>query len=68
LNAASRRHHNKGRTEKGKQAMKVLQISKQGLPTEVMELVDISEPDALKARGLVAAVEYAPITSIYGEW
>src|SRR5260370_42423277 len=48
--------------------MKVLQISKQGLPTEVMELVDISEPDAPKAGGLLAAVEYAPITSIYGAW
>jgi hypothetical protein len=31
--------------------MKVLQISKRGLPTEVMELGDISEPDA-KAGGL----------------
>jgi NADPH:quinone reductase-like Zn-dependent oxidoreductase len=46
--------------------MKVLQISKQGLPTEVMELVDISEPDAPKAGALLAAVEYAPITSICG--
>jgi hypothetical protein len=48
--------------------MKVLQISKHGLPTEVMELVDISEPDAPKTGGLLATVEYAPITSIYGEW
>ena len=48
--------------------MKLLQISKQGLPTEVMELVGISEPDAPKAGGLLAAVEYAPITSIYGAW
>jgi NADPH:quinone reductase-like Zn-dependent oxidoreductase len=48
--------------------MKVLQISKRGLPTEVMELVDISEPDAPKAGGLLAEVEYAPITSIYGGW
>jgi hypothetical protein len=47
--------------------MKVLQISKRGLPTEVMELGDI-EPGAPKAGGLLAAVEYAPITSIYGEW
>jgi hypothetical protein len=31
--------------------MKVLQ--KQGLPTEVMELVDISAPDAPKAGGLL---------------
>jgi hypothetical protein len=45
--------------------MKVLQISKHGLPTEVMELVDISEPDASKAGGLSAAVY--EITSIYGE-
>jgi hypothetical protein len=48
--------------------MKVLQISKHGLPTEVMELVDISEPGAPKTGGLLATVEYAPITSIYGEW
>lgn len=48
--------------------MKVLQISKHRLPTDVMELVDISEPDASKAGGLLAAVEYAPTTSIYGEW
>ena len=33
----------------------------------VMELDDISEPDAPKAGRLLAAVEYAPITSIYGE-
>jgi hypothetical protein len=48
--------------------MKVLQISKHGLPTDVMELVDISEPDALEGSGLLAAVEYAPTTSICGEW
>jgi hypothetical protein len=29
-----------------------------------MELVDVPEPDAQKAGGLPAAVEYAPITSI----
>jgi hypothetical protein len=46
--------------------MKVLQ--KRGLPTEVMELVDISEPDPPKAGGLLAAVGYSPITSIYGAW
>ena len=45
--------------------MKVLQISKQGLPTEVMELVDISEPDAPEAVGLSAATD--EITRIYGE-
>jgi hypothetical protein len=48
--------------------MKVLQISKHGLPTDVMELVDISEPDALEGSGQLAAVEYAPTTSICGEW
>ena len=48
--------------------MKVLQISKRGLPTEVMEFGDISELDAPKVGGLLAAVEYAPITSIYGAW
>jgi hypothetical protein len=48
--------------------MKGLQISRHGLPTEIMELVDISEPDAPKAGGLLAATESAPITSIYGEW
>jgi hypothetical protein len=47
--------------------MKVLQISKRGLPTEVMKLADISEPYAPKAGGLLAAVKYGPITSIYGE-
>jgi hypothetical protein len=35
--------------------MKVLQIYKRGLPTEVMELGDISEPDAPKAGGLPSA-------------
>jgi hypothetical protein len=47
--------------------MKVLRISKHGLRSEVMELVDIPEPDAPKAGGLPAAVEHAPISSIYGE-
>jgi len=32
-----------------------------------MELVDNSEPDARKTVRLLAAAEYAPITSIYGE-
>jgi hypothetical protein len=41
--------------------------SKRGLPTEVMELSDISEPYALKAGGLLAAVEYEQIASPYGE-
>jgi hypothetical protein len=48
--------------------MTVLRVSKHCLPTELMELVDISEPDAPKTGRLLAAVEYAPITSIYGEW
>ena len=48
--------------------MKVLEISKHGLRTEVMELVGIPEPDAPKTGGLLATVEYARITSIYGEW
>jgi hypothetical protein len=48
--------------------MKVLQISKRGLPTEVMELADISEPSAPEPGGLLAAVKYGPIASIYGEW
>jgi hypothetical protein len=48
--------------------MKVLQISKHGPRREVMDLVDIPEPDASKAGGLPAAVEHALITSIYGEW
>jgi hypothetical protein len=38
--------------------MKVLQISKRGLPAEVIELADISEPHAPKAGGLLAAVKY----------
>ena len=47
--------------------MKVFQISKHGFPIDVMELGDISEPDAPKADRLLAAVGYALITSIYGE-
>jgi hypothetical protein len=47
--------------------MKVLQISKRGLPTEVMELADISGPYAPKAGRLLAAVEYGTIASVYGE-
>jgi hypothetical protein len=45
--------------------MKVLQVSKHGLPAEVMELVDILKPDAPKAVGLAAAMN--EITSFYGE-
>ena len=45
--------------------MKVLQISKHGFPIDVMELGDISEPDAPEAVGLSAATD--EITRIYGE-
>jgi hypothetical protein len=45
--------------------MRVLQISKQGLPAEVMELLDIPKPDAPEAVGLSAAM--SEITLIYGE-
>ena len=45
--------------------MKAHQISKHGLPAEVMELVDIPKPDAPQAVGLSAAMN--EITSIYGE-
>ena len=45
--------------------MKVLQISKHGFPRGVMELSDISEPDAPEAVGLSAATD--EIMRIYGE-
>jgi NADPH:quinone reductase-like Zn-dependent oxidoreductase len=41
--------------------VKALQISKHGLPVEVVELVDIPEPDSPKANEVLVAVEYAPI-------
>ncbi|HEX2681019.1 MAG TPA: zinc-dependent alcohol dehydrogenase family protein [Candidatus Dormibacteraeota bacterium] len=41
--------------------MEALQISKHGVPAEVVQLVDISEPDAPKTNEVLAAVEYAPI-------
>jgi len=41
--------------------MKALQISKYGVPAEVVELVDIAEPDTPKANQVLVAVEYAPI-------
>jgi hypothetical protein len=47
--------------------MKVLQISRRGFPANVLELDDISALDAPQAGWLLAAVEYAPITSIDGE-
>ena len=43
--------------------MEVLQISKHGLPAEVMELVDIPKPDAPEAVG--PSVDES--TSTYGE-
>jgi hypothetical protein len=45
--------------------LKVLQISKHGFPIDVMELGDISEPDAPDAVRLSAATD--EITRIYGE-
>jgi trans-2-enoyl-CoA reductase len=41
--------------------MKVLQMSKYGVPHEVVELVDLPEPEAPSADEVLAAVEYAPI-------
>jgi NADPH:quinone reductase-like Zn-dependent oxidoreductase len=41
--------------------MKALQISKYGIPAEVVQLVETPEPDAPKADEVLVAVEYAPI-------
>lgn len=41
--------------------MEALQISKYGVPSEVVELVDTPDPDAPKASEVLVAVEYAPI-------
>ncbi len=41
--------------------MEALQISKYGVPAEVVELVDLPDPDAPKANEVLVAVEYAPI-------
>ncbi len=41
--------------------MKALQMTKYGVPQEVVELVELPEPDAPKADEVLAAVEYAPI-------
>ncbi|MCU1278269.1 MAG: Alcohol dehydrogenase GroES domain protein, partial [bacterium] len=41
--------------------MKALQMTKYGAPQEVVELVDLPEPEAPKADEVLAAVEYAPI-------
>jgi NADPH:quinone reductase-like Zn-dependent oxidoreductase len=41
--------------------MKALQFSSYGVPAEVVELVDIPEPDAPKTNEVLIAVEYAPI-------
>jgi hypothetical protein len=45
--------------------MKAHQISKRGLPAEVMELVDLPKPDAAQAVGLSAAM--TEVMSIHGE-
>lgn len=41
--------------------MKALQMSNYGVPQEVVELVDLPEPEAPRADDVLAAVEYAPI-------
>src|ERR1700750_2120456 len=41
--------------------MKVLQMTRYGVPHEVVELVDLPEPGAPRADEVLAAVEYAPI-------
>ena len=41
--------------------MEALQISKYGVPAEVVELVDLPDPDAPKSNEVLVAVEYAPI-------
>ena len=41
--------------------MKALQMTKFGVPEDVVELVDVPEPGAPKADEVLAAVEYAPI-------
>jgi NADPH:quinone reductase-like Zn-dependent oxidoreductase len=41
--------------------MKALQMTKYGAPQEVVELVEVPEPEAPKADEVLAAVEYAPI-------
>jgi len=42
-------------------AMKALQMSRYGTPAEVVELVDLPEPEGPKGDEVLAAVEYAPI-------
>jgi NADPH:quinone reductase-like Zn-dependent oxidoreductase len=41
--------------------MKALQISKYGVPAEVVQLVETAEPEDPKADEVLVAVEYAPI-------
>jgi NADPH:quinone reductase-like Zn-dependent oxidoreductase len=41
--------------------MKALQMIRYGVPQEVVELVDLPEPDGPNADEVLAAVEYAPI-------
>lgn len=43
--------------------MKVLQMSKYGIPTEVVHLVEAPEPESPKPDEVLAAVEYAPINN-----
>jgi hypothetical protein len=44
--------------------MKALQISRYGIPSEVVEVVDVAEPDAPRANEVLAAVEYDSMSSI----
>ena len=41
--------------------MKALQMLKYGIPSEVVELADIPEPDSPKPNEVLVAVEYSPI-------
>jgi len=41
--------------------MKALQMSKYGIPSEVVQLADIPEPNSPKPNEVLVAVEYAPI-------
>jgi len=41
--------------------MEALQISRYGVPAEVVELVEIPDPEAPQANEVLVAVEYAPI-------
>lgn len=43
--------------------MKALQMTRFGVPQDVVELVDLPEPEAPKADEVLAAVEFAPINN-----